>query len=1125
MLLFVAMATAVVSLAQILPARESTVETKATKLPKTVPAAVENLRIVLDGISNSADIYFDMPSTNYGGEAQSEYDHCNYNIEVNGEMLVENQSTWWCEKDVSRTITADGHGSEFTITVWATNDDGDGPKTTISAYVGEDEVAPLTNVNVVEADGSFVLTWDEPKSAHGGNYDTPYVKYSVYKYPGNTLVGTYDYDVSSVTIPIEGELASGNYFFRVVQSYYSIDPYQQSERTFYSNTIAVKPYSVPFVYNITSADASSMTVFDVNGDDATWKFDTDRAVYTYDGANDADDWFTSVPISLNTKHSYRVTISVALYSDQYPERIEVKAGKGATPDDMTIDVISPTDVTTTDFVTYSGVFKVDEDGYYSLGFHAISDKNMYYLYLNQFSVAVEETYSGVKAPEGTIAAYYDEGKSQVKAAMTLPTEMSDGTALTSIDQLVITRDANIVYSVDNPTPGSELVYIDTPETYGELSYVAYAVVDGEPGFTLKSDVLLSKDFLLPDCTADLTNNTAMENNIVFYDVNEDGNVWAATSSGLNITYNSSLAMDDWVFLKLPIVFKGGKTYDIAITSSSSVDYPESYDIYLADYYDIDANRALIGQAVEVGGTVVTTAAFESHVDQIKYLAIHGVSPADRNFLNLTTLSITATGTCDVPVGDKNIAITSLDADDTATAATEAKVTVNLLNNGLQTIDKYVVKLFVDGEQVDSAEGSAIDSFGKAAVELTYNTPITKVGDSIEVYATVEADDDLLADDNTSATKTVTLVRPNYPAATGLNAVVDGTTVGLTWTEPDMSDTGFVTTVESFEDYPTFSTGQEGSEVDGDNIGNWTTVDVDGLNNYLYSWTGDNTTKPNFNSDNCKFAWIVIDVDEAAATDIKSDAATGNKCLLAGCAYQNINGSTHTGNDDWLISPELSGNAQTISLKAASVGSYTETFEVLYSTKGKNTDDFTLIATESTNSTDYKDYSYDLPAGAKYFAVRCTSDNAYGLRLDDITYEGHRDFGNIELKQYNVYRDSELIGSSSTTSYDDTNVADGTYSYQVTALYNLGESALTDAVEAIVMVSSGVSSITNGGITVSVADYRITVAGAAGQAIEIYSIDGRRVAATVGTDVNTFDVAAGVYIVRAGNTTVKVIAQL
>jgi hypothetical protein len=135
----------------------------------------------------------------------------------------------------------------------------------------------------------------------------------------------------------------------------------------------------------------------------------------------------------------------------------------------------------------------------------------------------------------------------------------------------------------------------------------------------------------------------------------------------------------------------------------------------------------------------------------------------------------------------------------------------------------------------------------------------------------------------------------------------------------MSDTGFVTTVESFEDYPTFSTGQEGSEVEGDNIGNWTTVDVDGLNNYLYSWTGDNTTKPNFNSDNCKFAWIVIDVDEAAATDIKSDAATGNKCLLAGCAYQNINGSTHTGNDDWLISPELSGNAQTISLKAASVG--------------------------------------------------------------------------------------------------------------------------------------------------------------------------------------------------------------
>ncbi len=56
-----------------------------------------------------------------------------------------------------------------------------------------------------------------------------------------------------------------------------------------------------------------------------------------------------------------------------------------------------------------------------------------------------------------------------------------------------------------------------------------------------------------------------------------------------------------------------------------------------------------------------------------------------------------------------------------------------------------------------------------------------------------------------------------------------------------------------------------------------------------------------------------------------------------------------------------------------------------------------------------------------------------------------------LLSYNIYRDGEIVGNSEELTYSDTFLANGTYSYFVTAIYTSGESDPSNSVEAFVEV--------------------------------------------------------------------------
>ena len=148
-----------------------------------------------------------------------------------------------------------------------------------------------------------------------------------------------------------------------------------------------------------------------------------------------------------------------------------------------------------------------------------------------------------------------------------------------------------------------------------------------------------------------------------------------------------------------------------------------------------------------------------------------------------------------------------------------------------------------------------------------------------------------------------------------------------------------------------------------------------------------------------------------------------------------------GNSDWLISPELSGKEQTISFYAKVFsGIGFDEVDVYYSTTGRMIADFTnKIETVTNIPGSFTEYRYDLPEGAKYFAIRCcTPYNGGILLIDDITYEGKP----LTLTGYNIYRDGKLVGNvdANTTSFTDDAVG---AKYNVTAVYEEGESGYSN----------------------------------------------------------------------------------
>ena len=437
---------------------------------------------------------------------------------------------------------------------------------------------------------------------------------------------------------------------------------------------------------------------------------------------------------------------------------------------------------------------------------------------------------------------------------------------------------------------------------------------------------------------------------------------------------------------------------------------------------------------------------------------------------------------------------SLNAPEKAVAGDSITVKVNINNAGTETMSNYMVTLLANGKEVGSQKGNTLTMNADSTFTFKYKVPVT-TGEALKVQGRVTSTFDMDDSNDTTTVADISVTKPAYPTVDDLKATKADKGVAISWTSAKGKGNKVT---EDFERYDAFAI---------NNVGAWTLFDGDKATTYSVSSTS-------YNHANGKFAYIVFNPSEVNATDASILPHSGKQYMasMASQAASCPNGH----NDDWLISPELSGKAQTVDFWVKSLNDNygLESYEILYSTTGKDTADFKRVDTAEAPAEAWTEVSYQLPEGAKYFAIRCISEERFMFMVDDVTYEGLP----LEVQGYNVYRDGELVASlgADATAYTDVNGTDKSV-YNITVVYAAGESALSNDAS---LNATGITNISTNAVTVRAYEGSIHIDHAQGQRVTVFTLGGAQVAQYAGRETVSCSVAKGAYIVRVGNKVYK-----
>lgn len=560
------------------------------------------------------------------------------------------------------------------------------------------------------------------------------------------------------------------------------------------------------------------------------------------------------------------------------------------------------------------------------------------------------------------------------------------------------------------------------------------------------------------------------------------------------------------------------TINVAGASNPVVEFwwyfvPQSYDVI----------RVLVskdgGDFLEVGEARANS---ETGEEGWRKKTIHLTDLENTRFIQVAFEARSGTGYTNIhldnirvkDIYEHNLAALAVHSPERIKMGEESAISVNIENSGINPAEDYTVTLFADGTPVASQKGPRIEPDCFAELKFAVVPSITWDELSI-LFASVEYAADMYADDNFTGDLSVRVIAPTFPAVADLEGSLDDAgRVRLSWSEPEMVEGSGETVTDGAEEYRSFLIKE---------FGDWWTIDADGLPTFgIANNTGGAVQYPNAGKPQ---AFMVFNPSEAGIPTEYSDGAPTDWAPHTGDRYFASFGNEGQA-DNWLISPELPKVAQTISfyVKSQTSAYGFEKYEVYYSTTGIDIADFKRIGDLRSAPAVWTEERVDLPEGTRYFAIRCVSQDAYVLMIDDITYlPAAAVTEELSLVGYNIYRDKVLLNLKPVVdlTYTD-NDADGKkHIYAVSTVYDKGESKLSNTVR---LASSGVISVGAENVTVTAGKGYLEVEATEGTVVTVSDSEGRTVKCTVSGGKERIPLHAGVYVVMVDGNAVKVIIR-
>lgn len=466
--------------------------------------------------------------------------------------------------------------------------------------------------------------------------------------------------------------------------------------------------------------------------------------------------------------------------------------------------------------------------------------------------------------------------------------------------------------------------------------------------------------------------------------------------------------------------------------------------------------------------------------------------------------------------ENDLQVTGLLGPQSVKAGETAQYICNIINNGTSSTKNYGVSLLLDDEIVATAkpQGAAIfANGGEKTLRLEFTPELRHSGVVHQLTARVDFPDDQCMANNCSEAAVLEVPAVALPSVGALEGTEDESSVILSWPEPEFDSVENSRVIDGFDSYTPFVI---------DRFGSWTTVDADKASaTYVISGIQD------YDYAGAAMAWQVFNAGRSGL-DIELDfnrrwvPRSGAQYAIAWGADD----SSVASNDDWLISPRLSGDAQSVTFYIKSVSlAYPEKFSVMYSTSGNDADDFYRLGEKVyTPSSRWRKFTAEVPEGTRYIAVRCLSSNGFGLMVDDFSYIPADARGaDYSLSGYNVYRDGVRLNEEPVDEnvYTDVSARDGKgHDYYVTALYPAGESSPSPVFST---QSSGIGDVTPGPAAIRGGNGLIVIDGFSGT-VEVYTVEGRCLTTACVDGNGAVKAAPGIYIVVCGPARAKIIVN-
>ncbi len=428
------------------------------------------------------------------------------------------------------------------------------------------------------------------------------------------------------------------------------------------------------------------------------------------------------------------------------------------------------------------------------------------------------------------------------------------------------------------------------------------------------------------------------------------------------------------------------------------------------------------------------------------------------------------------------------------------VTVNVANDGCKDAENFTVELYKNGEVAATRKVEKLEAFKSAAYTFEQEMGLVAV-DPVSYKAVVVFEADENGENNETEAVVTTPVVAALPAVKNLvgEAAENGNI--LRWDEPEL-EIAAGGNGSDFEDGESWA-----KEYDG-----WTFIDEDGAAVGGFQ----NTDVPGIIPGETTASFFVFDAS-ADGFNQSFQAHSGSKYLAS--LFRDDDGRV----SDWAISPTLDGTDQTISFWARSYSpQYPEAFEICYSTTGVELEDFTVLEGSMVAAVpaEWTEYRFELPEGAKYFAIHSVATGSFMFMVDDVTFSGAKG-EELSLIGYKVYRDGELIADNvEECAYLDVESTVGEHEYAVVPVFDRGEGK---PAFVTVTTKTGIADV-NAGIVITTADKSVVVLGAEGVEVTVSALDGKVIFAAEGAAKTVVPVSTGVYVVKAGEKVAKVIVR-